>query len=295
MNQDAQSLDVRLDCGGKRFSRGGPASRGDKIELKLDLPQGKYTCRGELALTTAEGEGSMPLSYDVSVLPALGIRLEPGSLSLPDHKMTIVLDRPSSKVEVHALGIGGAELGTGLLPVEVPAGQDIPVEWKQTPGEVLKIKVRGFDSNGFWSELELNPWSYSIPHEDIVFATNMATIDATETPKLASAMDDARGVLKKYGADVVIKLYVGGHTDTVGDAASNQDLSMRRARAIAEWFKANGFPGDIYYQGYGESDLAVPTPDNTDEPKNRRASYILAAKPPEAQGGTGDYGWVKLK
>jgi outer membrane protein OmpA-like peptidoglycan-associated protein len=123
----------------------------------------------------------------------------------------------------------------------------------------------------------------------------MATIDATETPKLASAMDDARGVLKKYGADVVIKLYVGGHTDTVGDAASNQDLSMRRARAIAEWFKANGFPGDIYYQGYGESDLAVPTPDNTDEPKNRRASYILAAKPPEAQGGTGDYGWVKLK
>ena len=33
-------------------------------------------------------------------------------------------------------------------------------------------------------------------------------------------------------------------------------------------------------QGFGESRLAVPTADNVDEARNRRAQYILAAQTP---------------
>ena len=33
----------------------------------------------------------------------------------------------------------------------------------------------------------------------------------------------------------------------------------------------------IYFQGFGEEVLAKPTPDETDEPLNRRALYILSA------------------
>ena len=36
----------------------------------------------------------------------------------------------------------------------------------------------------------------------------------------------------------------------------------------------------VLYEGFGEEALAVATADETDEPKNRRAQYILAIEDP---------------
>lgn len=296
MNQDAPALTVKVDCGGARAVHDGPARAGERIELRIDAPVGTHACKGSLFGRFADGsEGEMPLGFTVTVHPPMVMALRPGSLDLQKRSLDVVMDRATSKVEITALGPKGVQVGYGLAPVGASAQAPVNVEWKQDGGEVLKLLIRAFDTDGFWSELELVPWSYSIPHEDVVFATNSSEIGAGEEPKLASALADARGVLDKYGADVVIKLYVGGHTDTVGDASSNQKLSMARARAIAGWFKKSGFPGEIYYQGYGEGNLAVDAGDEVDEPRNRRASYTLAARPPEASGGGGDYGWQALK
>jgi outer membrane protein OmpA-like peptidoglycan-associated protein len=79
---------------------------------------------------------------------------------------------------------------------------------------------------------------------------------------------------------VEIQLYVAGYTDTVGNSASNQGLSERRAKSIARWFSTRGFAQPIHFQGFGEDALAVGTPDETDQAANRRAIYILAAQPP---------------
>ncbi|MDO9280528.1 MAG: OmpA family protein [Pseudomonadota bacterium] len=296
LNQDAAALTVKLDCGGTRVGHDGAARAGERVELKIDAPAGTHACRGSLFGSFADGsEGEMPLAFTVTVHRPMAMALRAGSLDLDKHSLDVVLDRATSKVEITALGPKGVQVGYGLAPIGAAANTPVNVEWKQDGGEVIKLLIRGFDTDGFWSELELVPWSYSIPHEDVVFATNASDIGATEVPKLATAMTDARAVLDKYGADVIIKLYVGGHTDTVGDGSSNQKLSMARARAIAAWFKKSGFPGQIYYQGYGEGSLAVETGDEVDEPRNRRASYTLAARPPEASGGGGDYGWQELK
>ncbi|MDP2308843.1 MAG: OmpA family protein [Pseudomonadota bacterium] len=295
LNQDASALTVKLDCGGTRVGRSGPARSGERIELPIDAPVGTHACRGSLFGSFADGEGEMPLSFTVTVHRPMTMSLRPGSLDLQKRTLDVVMDRATSKVEITALGPKGVQVGYGLAPSGDAANAPVNVEWKQDGGEVIKLKIRGFDTDGFWSELELVPWSYSIPHEDVVFATSSADIGLGEEPKLGTAMTDARGVLDKYGTDVVIKLYVGGHTDTVGDASSNQKLSMARARSIAGWFKKAGFPGEIYYQGYGEGSPAVDTGDEVDEARNRRASYTLAARPPEASGGGGDYGWQELK
>ena len=50
--------------------------------------------------------------------------------------------------------------------------------------------------------------------------------------------------------------------------------------SIAKWFKGKGFDGGIYFQGFGETVLQVPTADNVDEAGNRRVLYIIAAEPP---------------
>jgi hypothetical protein len=36
----------------------------------------------------------------------------------------------------------------------------------------------------------------------------------------------------------------------------------------------------VLYEGFGEEALLVSTPDETDEPKNRRAEYILSIDDP---------------
>lgn len=62
-----------------------------------------------------------------------------------------------------------------------------------------------------------------------------------------------------------------GHTDTVGSAQDNERLSLQRAQATAEMLKKN-LPQviNINIDSHGEKNLLIPTPDNTDEPRNRR-------------------------
>lgn len=67
-----------------------------------------------------------------------------------------------------------------------------------------------------------------------------------------------------------------GHTDTVGGEAYNQALSERRALIIrAELMRAGINPARITFRGVGKTELAVPTPDQRREVRNRRVSYAL--------------------
>ena len=63
--------------------------------------------------------------------------------------------------------------------------------------------------------------------------------------------------------------------------ASWSSCSRRRAHAIAAWFKGRGLKIAIAYEGLGSSALLVKTGDQVDEPRNRRADYILALDPPK--------------
>jgi outer membrane protein OmpA-like peptidoglycan-associated protein len=141
----------------------------------------------------------------------------------------------------------------------------------------------------------LSPWAYAVPHEDVVFGSGAHAIVADEVPKLERCWSDVQAVIAKYGDVVKIQLYVAGYTDTVGATGSNQQLSERRARAIAEWFRGRGFSGDIHYQGFGEGALAVPTGDEVDEGANRRALYVLAAEAPAPSAEMPAQRWTTLR
>jgi OOP family OmpA-OmpF porin len=74
----------------------------------------------------------------------------------------------------------------------------------------------------------------------------------------------------------VTRIDVTGHTDTSGSAQYNQGLSVRRANAVAAELVRLGVPrNEISARGVGESQLLVPTPDNTREPQNRRVEIVL--------------------
>jgi outer membrane protein OmpA-like peptidoglycan-associated protein len=156
------------------------------------------------------------------------------------------------------------------------------------------MEVLATDADGFTAGVQLFPWYYEIPHEDVVFESNQAVIRPSEEMKLRSALAEAQKVVARYGAFATVNLYVGGYTDTVGNGQSNLFLSEKRAAAIARWFRQNGFQGEIWFQGFGERGLAVPTPDEVDEARNRRSVYVVAAEPPPVTSAMPGAEWKKL-
>lgn len=73
-----------------------------------------------------------------------------------------------------------------------------------------------------------------------------------------------------------VDISVIGHTDTVGDDQLNAKLSLERAESVAELFKdAMPDASKVTIDSHGEKNLLVPTPDNTDEAKNRRVEVTV--------------------
>jgi outer membrane protein OmpA-like peptidoglycan-associated protein len=108
-------------------------------------------------------------------------------------------------------------------------------------------------------------------------------IEASESVKLDASVAKINDIVKRMSRFMKMKLYVAGHTDTVGSDAKNRKLSNARALAIATYFRKKGVSIPIAVAGFGENVLKVQTPQETDERANRRADYVigpLAGAPP---------------
>lgn len=69
---------------------------------------------------------------------------------------------------------------------------------------------------------------------------------------------------------------VVGHTDTVGDAAANAALGLRRANLIRNQLLSAGVPASqIEASTHGEANPLVRTSDNVAEPRNRRVEITV--------------------
>lgn len=287
-------LAVSLTCADRTWQHTWTLSPGRTVTLSLEgFPEGTHRCEGTARLEASDGSwGEMPLGFEVSSLGLLGLSAGMGDLDLAKGTLTVHATRPVAAAKVTVRGLQGPH------HVELPGDLSDPTTprftWPVDGVEVLVLDVVARDASGFVSSLELMPWSYEIPHEDVVFASGQAEVRAAEEPKLAASWADVQATVAKYGEVVPIGLYVAGFTDTVGEASANRALSARRARSIAAWFRAQGFEGEVWYQGFGEDVLAVDTPDGTDEPRNRRALYLLAAQQPPVGEALPRDAWKKL-
>lgn len=72
------------------------------------------------------------------------------------------------------------------------------------------------------------------------------------------------------------EVWIIGHTDTVGSDPTNDALSLRRAERARQLLVSRGVPLDqVMLKGRGKRELRVPTPNNTDEPRNRRVEISV--------------------
>lgn len=99
------------------------------------------------------------------------------------------------------------------------------------------------------------------------------TGSTTLTQQSQIAVQELLQTLRERGPSAVSVI---GHTDTTSGNAWNEKLGLRRAQHIATMLQAAGLQAlELIVTSHGESNLLIPTPDETAEPKNRRVEVTL--------------------
>ena len=110
----------------------------------------------------------------------------------------------------------------------------------------------------------------------VTFATGSATL----SPEAQATIQQAAS---QYKPSWAMGMTATGHTDTVGDPASNLALSNRRANAVRDALVRAGVPAnEVTVGGTGENQLPVQTGDETANAQNRSVS--IAYGPRDDQG-----------
>jgi outer membrane protein OmpA-like peptidoglycan-associated protein len=228
-------------------------------------------------------------------LPPLKVSVDRSKVDLVARRLEVKMSRTAGSVKIKVLAASGEELAEEEHSFQgTRAGTPLIVSWKpRSSDEVARIEVWGYDQEGYYAGVAIVPWSVKIPHEEVLFDTDKAEIKPAEKPKLEESYDQIKKALSEHKELGAIKLFIAGHTDTVGQPAYNVQLSRKRARAIGTWFKKRGLKIQVYYEGFGESVLAKKTEDEVDEPMNRRVDYILAIEPPTLKSGVAA-AWKKI-
>jgi len=264
---------------GKDFHLRQPSlAKGQSVMLSIgDGAAGKASYKGSISAQVGGQKWSDELTFNTLVRAPIKMGYDLEHLDLDKRVLQFRMSRPAGSAELTAIGEDGKELGTGTATYKKePPDTWLPISWTQPPGtRVMMLKLRVVSAEGLSATLELVPWSVEIAHEDVSFATDSAVIAPGEEAKLDASLAKINEAVKRAEKFMKMRLYVAGHTDTVGPDGKNRKLSLDRARAIAAYFRKKGLALPIAFAGYGEDVPKVKTADNVDERANRRADYVL--------------------
>lgn len=93
------------------------------------------------------------------------------------------------------------------------------------------------------------------------------------------AVQELEPILEYLASQPKIKLQINGHTDYLGKPGYNKNLSLARAKAVANYFVQQGIAQNrIKVKGYGAKQPLILAKDSAARRLNRRVEFILLAK-----------------
>ena len=108
--------------------------------------------------------------------------------------------------------------------------------------------------------------------ENVTFATNSSTISS----RFTNTLDSIASVLKEY---LDSNITVSGHTDSTGNDAINNPLSVNRANSVANYLKQEGIASSrITAVGYGSKQPVASNSTSDGRAQNRRVEIKITAK-----------------
>jgi outer membrane protein OmpA-like peptidoglycan-associated protein len=132
-----------------------------------------------------------------------------------------------------------------------------------TPAQIAILQQQGFHPiSGGW-ELGLS--------DKVLFATNSDTLNPTTHTAIEQLGRSLLSVQIAY-------LRIEGHTDNYGTDAYNDDLSLRRANAVAGVLEEAGMiPANLQVRGLGKLDPIADNNTPTGQSENRRVAIIVSS------------------
>ena len=281
---------------GKKVKLSTAIAAGEAKELTWKQEPGTHAYKGEATVQFAGGkESTLTLDFSVTVAGDVSIKVGRGGFSLEKKVVRFSANGPVVRAELEVRDGEGKVLGKVERKLSGKNSQGLyEVTWEAEPGAIGRVIVKAYNTGGAWARVEVVPFSIFIPHEEVVFASAKHNLRASERPKLDETLAKIKDAISRNAEISDLRLYIAGYTDTVGARDYNRKLSARRARSIGAYFKKKGLRVAIYFQGFGKEALAVDTPDNTDEEKNRRALYLLSNHTPEVQKNFPRSDWKRL-
>jgi outer membrane protein OmpA-like peptidoglycan-associated protein len=108
---------------------------------------------------------------------------------------------------------------------------------------------------------------------DVLFDSGKATLRPGAREKLAKVA----GIVLAYPG---LNLEIEGHTDSVGAADYNQDLSERRANAVRAFLVGEGIaPASVVARGFGKTEPVATNGTAAGRQRNRRVELVVSGSP----------------
>ena len=175
-------------------------------------------------------------------------------------ELVVLLPDSKGKVGEVVVDSGGnkAVLNSALAAARVSGGKTAPETETLQQKVVDKTFARALDA---------------VPPEPVSFTLYFAKGSTDLLPKSEPAM---RLLILEVASRQIAEVQVTGHTDRVGRVKTNDELALKRAKAVAETLRAKNLGTKrILTAGRGEREPLVPTKDGVAEPLNRRVEIIV--------------------
>jgi len=164
--------------------------------------------------------------------------------------------------------------GTPVKPVQwTPAGaQQAQAQAQAAQQQNAALSERAAHLEALLNDIQAvkTERGYVVTIGDVLFATNQATLN----PNGMSTLRKLADVMRENPDRTVL---VEGFTDSTGSASYNQDLSQRRANAVASALGEMGVPRDrISMKAYGQAFPVASNDNASGRQQNRRVEIVLS-------------------
>jgi outer membrane protein OmpA-like peptidoglycan-associated protein len=231
------------------------------------------------------------IAFSAAVAEDFDIQVTASDIDLDAGHIGFTTRGKVTKVQVWLFAVDGKEILKRELRMDLPSGPYKGLEYPVPAQEIGLVKVVAVDPTDFTKELTFTPISMPVPHDEVNFEFGKADVRAAEEPKLEKVLAETEKAVANLGKQIQFKLFVAGYTDTVGSHEANIELSRKRAESIAGWLRGHGMKLPVCSKGFGETVLAVSTPDETQNEQNRRTIFVIAGQAPYGKDFPENTGW----
>jgi outer membrane protein OmpA-like peptidoglycan-associated protein len=172
------------------------------------------------------------------------------------------------------VGVARSDINSGGYKITLPAGDNYGFRAEADGYIAVSDNI---DLSKLTKYTEIKRDLYLVPIEvgqavrlnNLFFDFSKATIRPESYPELARLIEVMKNNPK-------MEIEIAGHTDAVGTADRNRQLSLARATAVAEYLAGNGIATDrVTVKGYGATRPIASNSSDAGRQQNRRVEVVI--------------------